>query len=111
MKAHYIIRQGEPLVLQLLAVEGEVEDVTEVNAVLKSAGPNGSVPPISAPVVATFEVQPVPAPDVGWELILDEEDTVALKPGFYITNARLDLTSGGPLKTEHVIIEIRGSVT
>lgn len=111
MKANYIIRAGEPLSLDLLVQEGDINDITMVSAVLKKAGPNLSVPPVNSPTLATFEVTDLAAPDLGWNFYLDDNITVALAPGYYITNARLDLVSGGPLKTDPVTIEIRGTVT
>lgn len=108
MKADYIIRQGEELALSLMVLEGDVSPITTVSAVLKSAGPNGSVPSITTPSVATFEVDDI---DGGWSFIIDGGATALLKPGFYITNAKLDLLAGGPLKTDPVLIEIRPSVT
>lgn len=111
MKADYIIRAGEPLSLSLLVLEGDVSNVTSVEAVLKAASANGTVPPLSSPILATFTVSPTSSPDVGWNLIIPNTVTATLKPGFYITNAKLNLTSGGPLKTDAVLIEIKGSVT
>lgn len=111
MKADFIIRQGEPLTLSLLAIDGDISNIASVDAVLKAAGTNGSVPPSTAPVIATFTVSDANAPDLGWNLVIDGDDTVDIKPGFYITNAKLNLTSGGPVKTDHVLIEVRGSVT
>ncbi len=111
MRADYIVYQGEPLVLSLLAVEGYIDNVVSVEALLKAAGPNGSVPSKTAPVIATFETSETEAPDVGWDFILSETITDTLKPGFYMTNAQLNLDSGGPVKTDHVTIEIRGSVS
>ncbi len=111
MKADYIIKQGEELDLSLIVSEGDISTVTTVTAVLKLAGPNGSVPSSTAPAVATFDVSDVAAPEIGWNLLIDSTTTATLKPGFYITNARINLTSGGPLKTDTVLIEIRPSVT
>lgn len=111
MKANYIIRAGEPLHLLLLVNEGNVTDVTSVTAVLKKAGPNLSVPPVSSPAVATFTVSNADLPDIGWSFYLNEQATLSLAPGYYITNARLNLTSGGPLKTDPITIEVRGTVT
>jgi hypothetical protein len=111
MKADYIIRVGEPLKLSLLIAEGDITDVSSVQAVLKLAGPNMSVPPMSTPAVATFEVTEAELPDNGWNLYIDELITVNLKPGIYVTNARLNLVDGDPLKTDPVFIDIKPSVT
>lgn len=111
MKADYIIRQGEELSLSLIATEGDISNVTSVQAVLKAAGPNGTVPPITAPTLATFLVEPVSLPDIGWKLVVSGVTTATLKPGYYVTNAKLNLATGGPLKTDEVLIEIRASVT
>lgn len=111
MKADYVIQQGEELSLSLIAIEGDISDVVEASAVLKHAGPNGSAPGVSAPIVATFNVSDAEAPDLGWQFNLAEADTEVLKPGFYVTNAKLELVSGGPLKTDHLLIEVKASVT
>ena len=111
IKAHYIVRHGEPLCLSLLAVEGDISNVVSVEAVLKAAGPNGSVPASTVPPVATFEVTPADAPDVGWDLSLGSAEVANLKPGYYVTNASLELTEGGPIKSDHVVIQVRRSVT
>lgn len=111
MKADYVIRQGEQLSLSLIAT-GDVSMVDSVEAHLKKAGPNGSVPPNSAPVEAVFIVQPTADADaIGWDLFLDEADTSNLAPGFYVTNAKLNLSSGGPLKTDVISIEVQASPT
>lgn len=110
MKAHYIIKQGEDLSLSLIATEGDVSSITSVSAVLKPAGPNGSVPPADIPSVATFTVSSVDSPEVGWNLVVEDTVTALLKPGFYITDAKL-VYSTGAIKTDPVLIEIRGSVT
>lgn len=111
MKADYIIRQGETLTLSLLVIEGDETSIESVSAVLKAAGPNGSVPPTSSPVIETFNVQPTEAPDIGWDFYLTDEETALIKPGFYVTNARLNMTGGDVLKTDAVLIEVKGSVT
>lgn len=111
MKADYIIRVGETLILSLLVMEGDETIIDGVSAVLKAAGPNGSVPPASAPVVETFTVTPIPAPDIGWQFTLTDEETSLLKPGFYVTNAKLDMVGGDVRKTDPVLIEIKGSVS
>jgi hypothetical protein len=111
MKVNYIIRAGEPLSLDLLVQEGDVNEITGVTAILKKAGPNLSVPPVNSPALASFEVTELASPDLGWNFYLDDSVTLTLAPGYYITNARLDLISGGPLKTDPVTIEIRGTVT
>jgi hypothetical protein len=111
MKADYIIRAGEPLSLNLMVLEGDIDEVVSASAVLKKAGTNMSVPPVSAPVIATFAVSSVEAPDMGWNFYIEDEITLGLAPGFYITNAKLNLVSGGPLKTDPITIEIRGTVT
>lgn len=111
MKADYIIRSGEPLSLNLILQEGSIADVTDVTAVLKKAGPNLSVPPVSAPILAVFTVTDLTGADQGWNFYLTDSQTLNLAPGFYITNARLELSAGGPLKTDPVTIEIRGTVT
>ena len=110
-KADFIYRQGEPIAISLLVVDGDISGVDDVEAVLKKTGPNGSVPPSTAPNVAVFTVQDAELPDVGWDLTLTEAETYLLPPGQYITNARINLLAGGPVKTGTVIIEIRGSVT
>lgn len=112
MKANYIIQVGEPLALSLLAIEGSISNVTSVVASLKLAGPNGSIPPLSQASVATFTVTSAQAPDLGWSLYISDSVTATLKPGFYITNAKLNLAGGaGPIKTDSILIEIKGSVT
>jgi hypothetical protein len=111
MKANYIIRAGEPLSLDLLVQEGDVTDITQVSAVLKKAGPNLSVPPVSSPILASFEISELESPDIGWNFYLDDSVTLTLPAGYYITNARIDLVSGGPLQTDPVTIEVRGAVT
>ena len=111
MKADFIIRAGEPLSLSLLLVDGDLSAVQSLSAVLKAAGVNQTVPPVSAPVVASFQVNVAPSPNVGWTFYLDSETTQALKPGFYVTNAKINLSSGGPLKTDTIFIEVKGTVT
>ena len=110
MKADYIIRAGESLMLSLLLVEGD-EIITEVTAVLKKAGPNGTVPPLSAPSVVAFTVTDTTPPDIGWDLSLTDEQTAIIPPGMYITNAKLDIEDGSVYKTEPILIEVRGSVS
>lgn len=110
MKANYIIRVGETLTLSLLLIEGDIDLVSGVSAVLKPAGPNGSIPATTTPAVATFQVSPVDLPDIGWDLYLSDEVTALIKPGLYITNAKLDMINGEVLKTDAVLIDIRGSV-
>ncbi len=111
MKANYIIRQGESLHLYLIAKEGYIDGVDEVTTRLKKAGPNGTVPSQSEPVIATFTTSTVDLPDIGWCFTLEDEETQIIKPGFYIANAKLELTNGRVVKTEHVLIEVKGSVS
>ena len=111
MRADYVIRQGEDLSLSLIAIEGDIGGITDASAVLKQAGPNGSVPPLSSPPIAVFNVADVEPPELGWTFTLDSEVTADLKPGYYVTNAKLTLAEGGPLKTDAVLIEVRLSVT
>jgi hypothetical protein len=111
IKPDFIVRHGEPLCLSLLAIDGDIATVDSVTAVLKSAGPNGSIPPTTSPILATFEISDAEAPDVGWDLALSSEIVSSLSPGYYVTNAQLNLTSGGPIKSDHVIIQVRRTVT
>jgi hypothetical protein len=111
MKADYIIRQGESLNLSLLVIEGDDSIIDNISAKLKKAGPNGSVPPLIAPDVASFVITLIDPPDIGWSLLLDDEATSLIDPGFYITNAKLDMIDGSVMKTEPVLIEIKGSVS
>lgn len=110
MKANYVIRRGETLSLSLLVIEGDSSVVNTISAVLKKAGPNGTIPSNTAPVEAIFEISPVDLPDIGWRLLIQDEITDTLVPGFYITNAKLNLTDGSVLKTEPILIEVKGSV-
>ena len=111
MKDDYIIRVGEPLKLSLIIAEGDITEVESVEAVLKIAGPNLSVPPLTHPAVATFEITEASSPYNGWDLYIDETITADFKPGFYVTNARLNMVGGDPLKTDPVFINIKPSVT
>lgn len=109
MIVNFTIRTGETLKLELNLVEGDISIVAGATCKLKKAGPNGSVPPASKPVIATFTT--VNKLGVGWDFVLEDAETAALEPGPYIADAKLDLIDGGTLKTEPVLIEIKPSVT
>ena len=105
------IYQGEPLDITLLVIEGAAESVATVEAVLKKAGPNKSVPYSDAEPVFTFTSAAADAPDVGWKFSLTAVQTETLAPGYYITNAKLNLVTGGPIKSEPILVKVKPSVS
>ncbi len=108
MAANYQIKSGETLTLTLRRVDGDLSIVADVVARLKKAGPNASIPPKTAPVVATLETFIIVD---GWQFILADNFTELLEPGIYVADAKLNLVDGGTLKTDPVTVEIRPSVS
>lgn len=108
MKANYIIKKGETLTLILEQVEGDFSVIENVSAKLKKAGPRGTIPPVTEPVVANFEVTPF---ETGWYFVLEGVITSSFEEGFYIADATLNLVGGEVDKTDTVLIEVQRSVS
>ncbi len=108
MKADYFIKRGEDLRLTLTAIDGDVDTVVSAIAKMKKAGPNGTVPVATAPIVATLTTTAI---TLGWAFTLTDEQTALLDPGLYVVDAKLDLVNTGVRKTQSVLVEIKPSVT
>lgn len=114
MKTDYVIRTGATLVLSLDVMEGDPSVISSVSAVLKPAGPNGTVPsPAVLPIAAFGVTSRVASGEIpaGWDLRIGDNLTAQIKPGFYITDAKITYTSGDTQKTEPVLIEIKSGVS
>jgi hypothetical protein len=109
MERTYRARNGERFTLFLDLVEGEMDNVTSITAALKKAGPNGSIPSASTPVLETFTILESFDPP-GWMMWLTEAQTAELVPGLYVMNAALSVPGFGVVKTDPLIIEIKGTV-
>lgn len=106
--SNYKVKNGETLTLRLVATEGTITDVVTIECKLKLAGPRGTIPPTTTPVLATFDTISITN---GWDFVLNSTATAALIPGFYVADATITLTGGEVDKTDSVLIEVMPSVS
>ncbi len=109
----YTFRRGEPIVIGREVVSGDPTGYT-VTASLKKTLIGRSMPPASAPVAATFDVEFQAAGDghgARWLFSLTAEDAAALSLDTYVVDARFEL-AGEPVEiTEPALVIIVESVS
>jgi hypothetical protein len=126
----YRFKIGETVTVALEAVGAADADLAgiAITAVLKLSA-NGAVPPLIAPIVATFTCVFRPADDgvdepsepsgipyaapltttpvgPGWNLSLTAAQTLGLVAGSYVTNAVLTFPDGTVQKTDPLFLQI-----
>ena len=106
-KVNFRIKAGESLTLRLKQIEGDFSIVDNITVTIKKAGPNGTVPPLATPSIASFVVE---EEIDGWLLTIDESITATWAYGLYVADAKL-LIGTDVIKTEAVVIEVGRSVT
>lgn len=102
------VRTGETLTLKLVTSSGNISGVSTAICKMKKAGLRGSIPPSSAPVIATFNTINL---SNGWDFVLPANITQTLEAGLYIADASLTLTTGEIDKTGPITIEVLLSVS
>jgi hypothetical protein len=109
----FIFQRGETISLALDAVAGDPATVTAISAKLKAVPPGRTTVPASAPVAANFVISTrsavgdIPA---GWTLTVPAATSVALTPGSYLADARLEV-AGGVIVTDSVALRLCETVS
>jgi hypothetical protein len=106
-------QRGETISLALDAVSGDPASAGPVTAQLKAVPPGRTSVPPGAPVAAVFSVSSRAAtPDfpAGWTLTIPASASIALPPGTYLADARIEY-GGGVVITDQVALRLREPVT
>lgn len=107
--------RGQHVSVGIEAVKGAAAAADATCAAVLKLAINGKPPPYSVAPVAAFavvwsdELEPGAGP--GWILTLTAEETAALEPEIYVTDARITLASGFVQQTDPIRIDLRERVT